>query len=218
MTDSIIPPSAEAIQWHRYYWIATMSNGSTVPQFDQNGRKMEWKNLPDKPTKIVLVPFSKDLALKVRSASRYAALETDAKPVELEDFGAGIMAGEDQRRYITPLITCTVCGHTWPFNPSAKAECPACHIKDEWFCTTCQAMREPLVVNNKYLCPSCKSQGLTRGLKRIMKFRITQSTLFDTQYWIRAPPVEVRIMGGKTLIHARDEPLPEIRLSKEQTQ
>lgn len=213
-----MPP--EAVPWWRYMWIAIMADGHVYSQFGADGTKLEWENLPGKPVKVALVPFTKQLALKVRSAAQIPALDIEAKPVELEDFGEGVMAGQDRRMHLTLLVQCITCGHTWPFNAASKAQCPKCGVKDEFFCTDCQANREPFVVKvpptenaparTMLLCPVCKSQGRTRGLKRIMKFKIAGSKLYVTHYWIRSPPVEVRITDEGTITHPWREPLPEI--------
>ena len=179
----------------RSYWIATLPDGRQIPQFGPDGKKFEWRDLPAQPTKITLVPFSKDLAAKVRAASKVAALPIDALPVEIEDLGGGLLAGMDERRYTTPTVTCQTCGHKFPFNPSSKAECPRCHDKDEWFCADCQTKKpDPLVVNNMVLCPDCKAMGKTRGLKRIRKFSISaEGGQFDFQRWVRTGSIEVRV-------------------------
>lgn len=170
-----------------------MPDGKKIPQFDSEGRKSLWHNLPDKPVAISLVPFEKDHALKVRTVSKTAALPINHPGIEVLDCGDGIVSGIDEQFHTQPTVKCLSCGHTFPFSPQMKAECPACHDHDDWFCADCQAKKEPLVVGNQVLCPDCKLQGKTRGLKRIMKFVISAGgTSYDFQHWIRTGGIEVR--------------------------
>jgi hypothetical protein len=111
--------------------------------------------------------------------------------------GGGIVTGIDERTYLIPIVKCDSCGHQFYFDPELKAECPACHIQDEWFCAECQEIKGPLVKGDQRLCPTCKAQGRTRGLKRIMKFKVFQGKRFDFQPWIRSGGVEVRVDHGK---------------------
>jgi predicted RNA-binding Zn-ribbon protein involved in translation (DUF1610 family) len=192
-----------------------MPDGRQIPQFDSEGKKLKWNDLPDKPVSILLVPFSKDLALKVRAVSKEAALPIEAMSVELHDLGDGLLCGIDQQFHTTPTVKCLSCGHMFPFNPSMKAECPACHDKDEWFCTRCQEKREPFVVGDKTLCPDCSQRGTTTGLQRVKKFVISAGGMsYDFQHWIRSGNVEVRIANGKVSVHTRqpaqtEDPVPE---------
>lgn len=203
--------STDPLPYWRYYWIATMPDGRRIPQFDDTGKKFPWHALPDKPSSITLVPFSKDLALKVRAVSKVAALSIEAMPVEVQDLGGGIVAGMDERRHTTPTVKCLSCGHTFPFDPSSKAECPACHDKDEWFCADCQQKKPvPLVLNNMVLCPDCKAAGKTRGLKRLKKFVISSDGMqYDFQRWIRTGNIELRITRGKISVHPYNPPAPQ---------
>lgn len=194
----------------RYYWVATMPDGTQIPQFDSSGKKFLWHNLPDKPVSITLVPFSEDLSRKVMAASRVAALPTNNPPTTLQDLGQGLLCGVDERFFTQQTVKCLSCGHQFPYNPASKAECPKCHTTDEWFCTQCQEMKRPLVVDKKLLCPDCKARGKTQGLKRIMKFQISAGGMsYDFQHWIRSPPVEVRVAHGEIIIKKLPEPNPQ---------
>jgi Zn finger protein HypA/HybF involved in hydrogenase expression len=233
MTESNTDP---APYW-RYYWIATLADGKEIPQFDFNGKKTEWKDLPSLPVKIALHPFSKDLASKVKAAG-VQALALPLPPVEMEDLNlfrpgddevldliltevdtlseasrevltrlrdlarrGGILSGRDERFYTQPTVKCLSCGHEWGFNPHARAECPSCKAHDDWFCAYCQENKEPLVIDNQCICPTCKSKGRTRGLKRIMKFKVfAGSPRYDFQPWIRSGGIEVRAAQGKIVI------------------
>ena len=186
-------PETDPIPIWRYYWIATLPDGRQIPQFDAAGKKFLWHDLPDKPVKITLVPFDKTSALKVRAVSKVAALPVANLPIEMDDLGGGLVSGIDERFHMQPTVKCLTCGHEFPYTPAGKAECPACHAHDDWFCADCQQNKEPLIINNQCICPSCKSQGRTRGLKRIKKFQISaQGTRYDFQHWIRSGDVEVR--------------------------
>jgi len=199
-------PITDPAPFWRYYWTATLADGKEISQFDAAGKKTEWKDLPSIPVKIVLNPFTKDLAAKIRS-SGIVALPTSLPPIEMEDFGGGLLAGRDERLYTQPTVKCTVCGHEWGFTPQSKAECPACHAHDDWFCAYCQEMKEPLVIDSQCICPTCKSTGRTRGLKRIMKFKVfAGSPRYDFQHWVRSGGIEVRSAQGKIVVRPYSPP------------
>jgi len=201
------PTQTDPLPFWRYYWTATLPDGRQIPQFDADGNKFAWNKLPDKPVAITLLPFSKNLALKVRAVAKVAALPIAALPVVVEDLGDGLLCGIDERFHTTPTVKCLSCGHTFPFNPSAKAECPACHDKDEWFCADCQANREPLVMEKLVLCPTCKANGKTRGLKRIMKFQISASSMqYDFQHWVRTGGMEFRVTRDRIIVRPYQKP------------
>jgi hypothetical protein len=203
----------EEVQWWRYMWVATLPDGKKVSQFTAEGKKVEWKHLPTMPSKVDLVPFNKALALKVRSVSHIPALDSELLPVELENLGRGIMAGQDQRRYSSlQTAECQVCKHRWTLTEASKAVCPNCHVRDEWFCALCQTKKEPLWIDKKALCPDCKSRGKTFGLKRLMNFKLFGSSFhYLTHYWIRSPPVELRVIPGElATVHHWDQELAKI--------
>ena len=197
-------PEVDPVPYWRYYWIATLKDGQQIPQFDAEGHKFLWHNLPEAPVAITLVPFTRDLAIKVRSASQIAALPIEALPVTIYDLGGGLLAGIDERRHVIPSVKCLSCGHTWPFVPNSKAECPACHAHDDWFCPECQTNRDPWVFQNMILCETCKARGMTRGLKRIMKFEIIADGMkYDFQHWVRTgtdPVIEYRAIRDKIVV------------------
>lgn len=182
----------------RYYWIATLPDGRRIAQFDATGRKLPWPDLPAMPVQVDLMPFSKEMAEQVRVTSKIAAIHQEGlPPVSLSDMGEGLIAGIDEQLFTQPTVECLTCGHEFPFDPSSKAECPACHARDEWFCADCQAVKIPLAIHGQVLCPTCKAQNKTRGLKRIMKFRVqTKAARYNFEHWIRSPPVEVRAIRG----------------------
>jgi len=176
----------DPLPFWRFYWTAVLKDGRQIPQFDDGGNKFLWDKLPEDPVAVILKPFTKELAIRVRAASKVAALPIEALPLAVVNLGGGILVGIDERRHTTPTVRCITCGHTWPFQPNSKAECPSCHTTDDWFCPECQANREPMIYQNMILCPTCKAKGMTRGLKRIMKFEIIASGVqYDFQHWVR---------------------------------
>lgn len=184
-----------------------MPDGKQISQFDSEGHKFLWHNLPDKPVAIRLAPFTKDHALKVRTVAKAAALPIGHPGIEVLDCGGGLIAGIDERFLTQPTVKCLSCGHQFPFNPQMKAECPVCHDHDDFFCADCQANKTPLIEDNKALCPDCKLQGKTRGLKRIMKFVISAgSTSYDFQHWVRTGGIEVRWNTDKGEFTVRPSP------------
>lgn len=192
----------------RDYWTATLPDGREIPQFDESGQKFLWHNLPAKPTKIVLKPFDEALALKVRSASKVAAMPTANPPIDVDDLGDGLTAGMDERFHLIPSVKCLTCGALFPLIRNAKAECPVCHAHDDWFCADCQENKEPLVIDRKVLCPTCNAKGLTRGLKRIKKFQLFKGVRYDFQRWVRTGNIEVRVTRDR--IRVRRYVIPEI--------
>lgn len=177
----------DPIPYWRDYWVAQMLDGKEFPQFSPTGEKLNWNKLPDKPVAITLMPFSKDLALNVRNISKVAALAIANKPIVVKDFGeGGLLCGMDERRHTTPSVKCNTCGHLFPFDPHGKAECPACHAKDDYFCPQCQENKPPIAhQGGGAICPDCLARGRTQGLKRIMKFSIASPTQYDFQRWVR---------------------------------
>jgi hypothetical protein len=185
-----------------------MPDGKVASQFDSStGEKTQWRDLPDKPVQIELRPFTPELAALVQKTTKIAAIEPEdpSLPICMDDLGDGLLCGQDQRFHITQMAKCTVCGHTWPFTSGMRAECPICHVRDDWFCADCQSTKTPLVSDGKLLCPTCFLSGFTRGLKRIMKFMLFTTKQFVTEYWIRSKGVEVRITdGGKLVVQRLD--------------
>jgi hypothetical protein len=83
----------EPFQTWKRYWIATMPDGSQIPQFDPNtGDKFGWDKLPDKPIQIDLVAFSPELATKVQ-ATGICAVYTTSKTIRAT--GEGLIALRD---------------------------------------------------------------------------------------------------------------------------
>ena len=168
--------------------------------------KLEWSDLPYRPIRITLMPFSKELALKARDMAGVVAVpEPGLKPIYIDNIGgAGLLVKRDTRYHLTLLARCLSCGRSFVPDLNRPPCCPYCGAVDEWFCADCQQPRSPLVIDGKALCPECKSLGRTRGLKRIQKFELVQNTHYETHYVVDINPhYELRVTDEAIYLRAR---------------
>jgi predicted RNA-binding Zn-ribbon protein involved in translation (DUF1610 family) len=192
----------ENVQTWKRYWIVTLANGRRIPQFNPStGTKLEWKDLPDKPVQVDLVPFSPELAAKVQLTGIFA-VPMNAKPIQA--IGGGLLPVRDTYYVMKRLAVCAVCNDHFEWESPEPPVCPSCGAKDEWLCHKCDGKEADKMGH----CPTCKAGGHTVGPKKIQKIGWTQATLYETHYIMRfqcsAPTeIEIRETDEAIQIHGR---------------
>ena len=171
-----------------YFWCKVLEDKKTIiPQFDfETGKENFWKTDDVPLSKVILMPFSCDLAEKVMK-NGVAAVSTLNPTVEFIVYpDEKVEAGRVNELTYFDYFKCDICG--WEFrhtNGSKFAECPQCHSTDDWFCSRCHEYKYDFRITDKgqVQCNDCDIPvGLDRTRKMIRKSGCTHTC----DYFVRS--------------------------------
>jgi DNA-directed RNA polymerase subunit RPC12/RpoP len=185
-------------------WIKIFSSGTALPQFDpETGLQNAWGNDSKQLAKVLLVPFSPELASKVLQHG-IAALATTDPVVEfvVQPTDTNIEAGLSPDLSIYDPFECDICGTEFPHNdPTKYAQCPQCGATDDWHCSRCNQYKYPpfrIGKRGEVQCPDCDiAVGLDREKKLFRKSYITHIA----NYFVKCDRCRLTVLdNGKIVI------------------
>lgn len=164
----------------RLYWIAIV-NGVEYPQFLSTGERFEWKDLPEKPDKIVLRTFSPELA-SAATAKGFVAEVISVLPITINI--SGVVPSRDEIYAVKRAAQCKLCGSVFGNEIEEELKCPQCGTKNGWSCPVCNVIAGPQT-EPKPRCLNCKASGHTVGLVEDQNFRLGSIPMFGLEYLAR---------------------------------
>lgn len=183
-----------------YFWVKVLPDGKTViPQFDlETGKQNLWHSDEVELSKVLLVPFSTELANKVIQQGNLAVVSTNPI-IELKvESGEQVEAGIDGEITVFDYFECTSCG--WKFQymkteGSKFAECPQCGEKDKWYCSRCEEYKTDFRITerNQVQCLDCE---IPTGLDRTETLLRKQAVAHRCDYFIRSDSKTVTVSDG----------------------
>lgn len=141
----------------RRYWVK-VADGNFFPQFDDAGYEHSWQSIDVKPEAVLFVPFTRELAAKVRAKGAQAEV-ADLPPIEILVAESVEWCRPSFIRVI-PHMVCGFCGAELP--EGVEAICPRCFASHHWYCDICDEFKDPVFRQQVAYCPDCDERGLMR--------------------------------------------------------
>ncbi|MFA5753413.1 MAG: hypothetical protein WC910_10130 [Bacteroidales bacterium] len=151
----------------RRYWIKVHPDGSAFSQFDPfSGKSHESGEDKDPVAQVLFYPVSSGLADKICKQG------DKAEPSNLPPLVFDIPIGGGAKLYRVGKLRydlrqiCGIC--QMEFSPDLE-ECPRCLAKNQWYCGSCDALKDKPIIDqetNQVRCPDCEAT-LPRGLRHI---------------------------------------------------
>ena len=189
-----------------HYWIKVFADGDTaLPQFGpETGKQNQWGIQQDSLSKILLAPFSVELAQKVAQYGT-AALATSDPVLEFivrpsdTNLEAGITGDIHQYEY----FQCDICGEKWRHVKTAEhpyAQCPNCKATDDWHCSRCDAFKYyPFRIGKRgeVQCPDC---DIPVGLDRVRKLFPMVDIKHTCDYFVKCDRCKVTLKDSGDIL------------------
>lgn len=147
----------------RRYWVKVCGD-SCFPQFSEDGAEYEWQRVQVNPDTVLFLPFTEELAAKVRSKGTLA-VASSLPPIEIPVIDPGSLRWcRPSALRVIPHTTCQFCGAE--LDEGVEAVCPRCFATNHWYCDVCDEFKDKPKYDTKQnaLCPDC---AVPRGLMRI---------------------------------------------------
>jgi predicted RNA-binding Zn-ribbon protein involved in translation (DUF1610 family) len=185
-----------------YMWVKVLEDGKTlIPQFDtETGKENLWNADKVPLSKVMLVPFTIDLAEKVMVNGNAAIASTNPSIEVIVDSEEEVIAGRDNQITYFDYFICDICGWKFQHTDGSKfAKCPQCGAQDDWYCSRCREFKLHFRVtkNNQYQCSEC---DVPTGLDRTKHLFRMQDIKHTCDYFIRTPTKNVTITDDGRII------------------
>jgi predicted RNA-binding Zn-ribbon protein involved in translation (DUF1610 family) len=186
-----------------YMWVKVLEDGKTIiPQFDTETGKENFWNADNVPlSKVVLTPFTVDLAEKVMQ-NGVAALATTNPRIEflVTPDDKDVESGRDGKITCTDYFVCDICG--WKFLHEGKttfAKCPQCGTQDDWYCSRCKEYKTEyrITKKNQVQCLDC---DIPVGLDRTKHLIRMQEVKHTCDYYIKSNNKEIVVTEDGRII------------------
>jgi len=183
-----------------YQWVLVIEGGELCwPQFDpETGEERMWSPPVDPIEKIILEPFTRELAQKINDLGENDAIPDGAPPIIL-DVPPGMTPICRRKKSLerTTYYHCTICGANFHYDAEFPLKCPQCEAVNLWYCKNCKELKETQLWDGAEVrCPDCERAGHPFGLEKqiILEYCIyealTTNYAIGVEGWVKVVVTE----------------------------